>query len=223
MSMEYTSGEYVYKKEKCQRGTPHDSSSFCNTSKRHSIGVCACGVVEFRNKTLHGTVTVQQCPQSVRTCNNASQQPSANSSASWHHNKGGGMQKKSSSVAESMQPSNRVFHDTKIRELPHSFIQREDQQFFFFFGRLTKPTAHTIRRGSLLEKQHGIIVGTALAQSVRNPPEMNNVGKRSNRRRTEQWYRECESERSAFSTPRRRRSTPGKELGSSFRAVCVAK
>ena len=145
------------------------------------------------------------------------------------------MQKTSSSVTEDMQHGKRVFQDTKVEELRHSFIQHEDQQFFFFFGRLTKPTAHTIRRGSLLEKRHG----TALARqyrkrctswysdlqkaSVRNPPVMNNVGMRSNRRRTEQWYRECESERSAFSTPRRRRSTPGKELGSSFGAVCVAK
>ena len=68
------------------------------------------------------------------------------------------MQKKSSSATENMQHSNRVFHDTKIKELPHSFIQLEEQDLFYF-GRLIKPTAHTIRRGSLLEKRHRTALG----------------------------------------------------------------
>ncbi len=152
------------------------------------------------------------------------------------------MQKKSSSAAENMQHSNRVFIDTKIKELHNSFIQLEERDFFLF-GKLIKPTAHIIRRGSLLESdkaQHwrGRIESDALPgrATFRNRvfetllrdvvPEpvwsALSPSKRSNRRRTEQWYRECESERSTFSTPRRRRSTPGKELGSSFGAVCVA-
>ena len=184
MSTEYSSGECVCKEEEFHRRTPHDSSSICNNSKKCSSGVCVCGEAEFRNQTLHGTVTVQQCPQSVRTCNNANQQPSANSSASWPHNKGG------RNAEEKLERNGRhaAWQESiprhKSRRTSPQFIQHEDRQFVFFFCRLTKPTAHTIRRGSLLEKQHGIIVGTALAQSVRNPPEMNNVGKRSNRRRT---------------------------------------
>ncbi len=80
-------------------------------------------------------------------------------------------------------------------------------------------TSCVTTNGSLLSRD---MVYDLQKAGVRNRPVMNNVSKRSNRRRTEQWYRECESERSAFSTPRRRRSTPGKELGSSFGVVCVA-
>ena len=72
------------------------------------------------------------------------------------------MQKRSSSVAENMQHISRVFHDTKIKELSHSFIQLEEQEFFIFW-RMIKPTVHTIERGSLLEERHG----TALAQQYR--------------------------------------------------------
>ena len=58
----------------------------------------------------------------------------------------------------------------KSRNNPTVFIQLEEHDFFLF-GKLIKPTAHIIRRGSLLESnkaQHwrGRIESDALPESV---------------------------------------------------------
>ena len=148
MSVEYTNVGYVFEEEKRQRRTPLDSSSFCNTSERLSICVCACVVVEFRNKTLHGTVTVRQSPGPVHTCSNANQQPSVAPLAT--RERGVECKRKARVRRRTCSKSTEYSMTQKSRNNPTVFIQLEEQDVFLF-GKLIKPTAHIIRRGSLLE------------------------------------------------------------------------